>query len=471
MQRVGEAEFFARAEAARNQSGNASEIVSEGFSYFLRPELGFAGRSGGLLDPEVHAAIEAFFSRDWWTRAWVVQEGTTSVETRICCGNDVAMQGDVEFLVNILLRFACMAEYAHYQAHIVAWRLYTFRSRRKYGGVKMRFEEVLQFFRVHDATDPRDLVYAPLGLALDTKSHLFRIDYNLPCSHVYRDVANYFLDQEQNMDWLGSCGAISVGSRLVSADLPSWITDWSYVPFCETLPIYIIGTDGKTHSIYRASCTLHGQMSHIKVDLKQLTLHGVFVDTIDTLKETAAVPFHDTSAEDSWCPRDRDICYIPTGETEYEAFLRTLVADVEHGAYQVRKRGCSMRLPERSSVTESQIGYSLPNQHQIQSGFSIHSLLLRDPDPLTPLSNMKAATAGRRFARTKEHRYMCLVPQYAEVGDSICVFADCQVPLVVRRRTKETWVLVGESYVHGLMDGEVSELVNKEAKIEEIVLE
>ncbi|KAI3321986.1 HET-domain-containing protein [Xylariaceae sp. AK1471] len=47
-----------------------------------------------------------------------------------------------------------------------------------------------------------------------------------------------------------------------------------------------------------------------------------------------------------------------------------------------------------------------------------------------------------------------LAPQKAQVGDQVCILYGCSVPVVVRKLLRGGWVLIGEAYVHGKMDGE-----------------
>jgi hypothetical protein len=49
--------------------------------------------------------------------------------------------------------------------------------------------------------------------------------------------------------------------------------------------------------------------------------------------------------------------------------------------------------------------------------------------------------------------YVALVPRLTKEGDWIAICQGGAMPLVIRR-DGEHWVLVGESYVHGLMSGE-----------------
>jgi len=60
----------------------------------------------------------------------------------------------------------------------------------------------------------------------------------------------------------------------------------------------------------------------------------------------------------------------------------------------------------------------------------------------------------RRLARGA-NGYLCLVPAAAEAGDRLILAKGGRVPLVLRRDGEsEYWRLVGEAYVHGIMDGE-----------------
>ena len=61
---------------------------------------------------------------------------------------------------------------------------------------------------------------------------------------------------------------------------------------------------------------------------------------------------------------------------------------------------------------------------------------------------------GRRFARTR-NGYMGIVPAATGLGDTVSVVACGAVPHVLRHIESDRYSLVGECYVHGIMDGEV----------------
>jgi hypothetical protein len=91
-----------------------------------------------------------------------------------------------------------------------------------------------------DATDPRDKIYALLGLAreplvandadaiypqLDVGEIFepFVIDYDMPVGQVYQNVVKYFINRDLNLDIVLFASGIR---NEKSSDLPSWTPDW-----------------------------------------------------------------------------------------------------------------------------------------------------------------------------------------------------------------------------------------------------
>ena len=66
---------------------------------------------------------------------------------------------------------------------------------------------------------------------------------------------------------------------------------------------------------------------------------------------------------------------------------------------------------------------------------------------------MSLACKGRRFFTTSTG-YMGLAPDIAQVEDKICLISGCCTPFVIRA-DGPNFCLVGECYVHGVMDGEL----------------
>lgn len=67
-------------------------------------------------------------------------------------------------------------------------------------------------------------------------------------------------------------------------------------------------------------------------------------------------------------------------------------------------------------------------------------------------SNTVRICRSRYFLIT-ERGYLGLGPMTLEVGDIVCVLLGGNLPFILRRQENDEYRLVGESYVHGLMDG------------------
>lgn len=78
------------------------------------------------------------------------------------------------------------------------------------------------------------------------------------------------------------------------------------------------------------------------------------------------------------------------------------------------------------------------------------------------------ASGSRRLAFTGQSGGF--VPDGTEPGDAVCILAGCTVPVVLRKRSWESdsgWVLIGECYIEGLMEGEFT----KEMEVKNEVVE
>lgn len=85
----------------------------------------------------------------------------------------------------------------------------------------------------------------------------------------------------------------------------------------------------------------------------------------------------------------------------------------------------------------------------------IHELS-RNGDPFKWSHEAVLFTRYRRFAVTHKG-YFVLGPDLLQEGDVVVVLRGGKVPFLLRRANNNPeggWVLVGECYVHGLMDGE-----------------
>jgi hypothetical protein len=78
-----------------------------------------------------------------------------------------------------------------------------------------------------------------------------------------------------------------------------------------------------------------------------------------------------------------------------------------------------------------------------------------DEDEKTQMAWILSASLmmNRRRLFTGSRNVPGLAPWDAEAGDKICVLLGCRFPVVLRREGDQ-YVLIGEAYVEGMMDGQ-----------------
>jgi hypothetical protein len=88
-----------------------------------------------------------------------------------------------------------------------------------------------------------------------------------------------------------------------------------------------------------------------------------------------------------------------------------------------------------------------------------------DNEPyLRPYSDAAVWRCVKRSFIVTEKGYMGLGPSRTQSGDVVCVLRGGNVPFILRESQDRYYMFVGESYVHGIMDGSFV----REAKMEDM---
>lgn len=393
----------------------------------------FSGEPGSNND-RAFEGLRELCSRQWWTRAWVVQESMANLQcTNLCCGNRMIAWETIQLALS-LVRYTqyhrqkgTAGNFFHGNHCSLAWiRIW------KQGDHMIRLLDVLDILRSFDCEDPRDRVYASLGLATDSLQSRLTPDYTRSCSDIYQDVVATLLSssEEHALDFLGYINMPSDGSL----SLPSWVPDWTintgHCPF----PKYLEPWGFKTDRVYNASGSIAAQAYIFN---NRLHLQGATVDTITLLTDVAtSAHSYDFTVEERWRPTSPKQDYI-SGGTLLEAYQHTLRADVKSQASGDRciiLRGGSVDWVELS-INEQRLN--------LEEGERLHWVR----------ADIKNATSRRRLIETSQG-YIGLGPEYCQVGDQVCVLYGGQVLYILRECGSHEFKFVGECYLHGMMDGE-----------------
>ena len=94
------------------------------------------------------------------------------------------------------------------------------RDHRERDGSNLSLIDCLLLFRNSKTADPRDKVYAFMGLADPTDIAGLKVDYSVSWQEVYRRACEQIISSSRSLDVLISCGSATAG-------LPTWVPNWS----------------------------------------------------------------------------------------------------------------------------------------------------------------------------------------------------------------------------------------------------
>jgi hypothetical protein len=422
-------------------------------------------------------ALSMLLNRPWFNRVWVIQEVSVGRNPLLICGGRAVKWDSIAYMALML------------SAHDVLFRVYEDDVNRlqllPQGLINLgtmyearcvqqeqeseMLQEILLGLYHFDATVSHDKIYALLGLAVDAADAELQPDYGASIEDVYTKTARYLLLRDPSILILHMAG---IGRQRNLTKMPSWVPDWS------RSKAMCFGSMVRTAGYRAASDTLPRVRPTSTLDT--ILFGGVIVDTIEEVghararaasegNEEADAEFRRTSS--TWLHEAEALArsLSPNSKQEfwksapyprlsqsqgslYEAFWRTLIANMCLGVEgHTLKPG-----PVPPSVGAYYTSYR-------------RNILLLDggPSSADPVESTRGllyhkahinATEGRRFFNTKGG-FIGLGNEGVKLGDEVAILAGGVTPFILRRdmttaARRDHFSLVGEAYIHGLMDGE-----------------
>ena len=322
--------------------------------------------------------------------------------------------------------------------------------------------------RSRKCRNPRDKVYALLGICNDVRMGDITIDYSFSVANVYCEAATFIFRKERSLKLLSACQ--SYGS---SVELPSWVPDWTIdARFRPTGAMINWESRGGGEDVRRTFNAAGSRSARVNIsdDMRVMTAQGLVCATISFLgTEIGNDAEFDNTPESherifplfhTWWSLAKECTTEVTtqGERRIDAFWRTIITDM----------GSSRR-----KATPELEG----NQFRYWMGKTNYSAF--EPEDLVVpagahqwmefATSFQGGTNNRRFFITREG-HMGLGPRNIEPGDVVCILLGAQVPFVLRA-VNDHYVLLGECYCHGIMDGEaVRQADGGESVLRDIVI-
>ena len=429
--------------------------------------------------------LKALLSRPWFGRMWVLQELWAASSATIVCGNKSIPWQDVSDLIDrMTYRGLLWGMFGSSESSLLACRrLADLKSIREGspGGGSCAYT-ALYVSRDFDATDPRDKIYASPGLS-KYHDYCFHPDYSTDIRTLYLATARVCLfagDSKVSANPSIMCSKHSGMRFLCEAErsentynLPSWVPDWRVRSYPNL-------QQNSSETCYSAAGMSKTRIT-LTEDPHKISLAGKIGDAVYLLSSIAPLA-DDGSPNLALCfPNDQrdglfqkvpQSCWINEASlmaarchryrdnaSRDAAFGTTIIGNnavydsyfhghtnIEYALYYWHFRQLLSKLCPNGVVNGASIQQLYVILHQHIDGYQHIDFLYQ------------TVAQGRRFFTTLGG-YMGIGPPGMRSGDLVCVFLGGNIPWIIRQDGHE-YSLVGECYVHGIMDGEFIQTEN-----------
>ena len=275
--------------------------------------------------------IKEMFQRPYWRRTWIYQEATLTATTPFFCGDEHFTMTFVSATVYMAHHFAEYSQFPEGFRSIARSAPFSMAGFRTDGVIRYgdTLLELLEYLRSTECSEPRDKVYAILGMAVDASPRSIVPDYSKSLVDVYIDVAKFSLSQADH--GLRFLGHVTHPARHWAApsrvpNFPSWVPDFrihsGLNPFCTEL--------ADSEWAYKA-CGVK-KTHHAVIDGLHLIVKGQNIDEIVSVNAIWEHDVFSTAEVQVWTPENPDALYVPSHQTRDEAFRTTVFADMNVSA-------------------------------------------------------------------------------------------------------------------------------------------
>jgi Heterokaryon incompatibility protein (HET) len=487
----------------------ASDFAKVSWAYSQRP----MGSSTFEQMDIRFGALARLLLNDWFYRIWILQEIIFSTQIHIRAGGvwidwelfstvmKLFSDPQTQLLVGrgmLLLRMKKQRNYLR-KVFLLAHARDVELSRRRTGQQRPKLCHLITNLWKAEATNSLDMIYGLLNLCQDGGDPVFAPKYDTSPETLYLNYAHICLQRGELQETLYVAG---IGYKR-SLGIPSWVPDWAPLPMVAPL----------RDKRYNASRNTKRDFRLVSSDVLAVTGTVIYQIVQITSRSFSSANFcrmqtHMTTMEECGreieaqnmagaLPRDYEGGLLHGVQFSKEAFWRILIGDAAAAPVQTQRRNTAAELGLSTYSFELRCERPAPSEFGklydaecelrarryprlrpkdyidedvltgLKKSSGDYSLLQAEPSLLLQNDNrftdaFGSASSGRKFAITEhtvtKQKRMALVPPETKEKDLICVMYGLEVPFVLRRLNKPTtgncFQLVGECYVHGIMDGE-----------------
>ncbi|KAF1922698.1 HET-domain-containing protein [Didymella exigua CBS 183.55] len=398
-------------------------------------------------------AVRSLLMRSWWTRIWTAQEW-------ILAGSTTFQSGQYTLGGDVLIR--CLEHYRYHAKstdccgmHLTSDILFRLGDslqplfaldavRQSYS--HQDFSSSLGYLRMRQAADPRDKVYGVLALAASQYAGLLRADYSAAVEQVYEQLAIALIDRTKRLDIFSHI----VPNQPQRLSVASWAPDWTVDMGKE----YSSDWTERFRMIEKYDACGTCDVAEYRAVSSVLHIKGLVVDTIAALGIRRLGSYKKTRAYRNQLldemfkmaePIDTGYYHRYHGQrqTKKEAFWLTVCGGYEDMTQERTQVISEPHMDDFEMFEKWEAWFRGP-----RISYQTHDHRLR-----SVTDSIAAVSKGRTFCRTAAQGLLGWVPKNSVTGDVVAVLTGGTMPIVLRPHDGYCTV-VGDAYVHGIMDGE-----------------
>ncbi|CAG9939982.1 unnamed protein product [Clonostachys rosea f. rosea IK726] len=435
------------------------------------------------------APLVSFFQNAWFRRAWIVQEVSLAKgRAWLHCGETIIWWPDVAQAILFMLHSGINALATLSQSISEFLTCYRLASLARITAMLMNPSEaddgafdllwILYANMGSLATNPLDKIYAFLSLA--KKDNLVIPDYQLSAAKCYQQVSEICMEVYPTLPIFVAAG-LRPPHPTQTPDLPSWVVDWNYEEpdNLDNIIYYHEICKSGAEGDYNAGLTNLYSPSY-KVNGNILSLEGFLLDqvtefTIPTMGIHESFTLGHLSLEQKgvlatarWHEvakmfgQSLDGTYHFTGESFSDALGSTLYRgdvpedfrpNLHRGFKDVFKIARLYSVIKNSPLGSTKLGLS--------AALKIARLLymfMLDSKSMTSVFTSTFGMAHKSLFKTKTGLVGVVWSTQVQAGDYIALIKGGMVPLMLRPCGDGRFNLVGNTYLHGAMKGEMFDI-------------
>ena len=466
--------------------GTVQDSIEEG-----ETEVWTRAEQQGLIILEAWDAVARLLERPWWTRLWIVQEVALARKTRVACGDLEVSWADLLAIPYFTVALDSNTVWNPRSAQLAKSRLgdvtpctsiliYCENMVDLPSGMLSKFELLSALLQLapRGCSDARDKVFGCLGMV--RSEGMINVDYKQSTAQVYTSCARALAELKEEgvpevymqlkIFQLSGVGHLRRATGQLSS-LPSWVPDWTAFENGHMPKTLWDHWSNKLRISVQLDFTSSGQAMKVQ---------AFVLDQVKRVEPGTILPWNAKTLSDgpTMCPTGRS--------SRLHAFFRALMSFDFSGGFRTSEVFSAMagilyhwfekrcefaeEGTRNASLKELYDACDAPPSWNIGTffPFSLGSLDIQSWDVefsfvdflrkfSTDSQRQAAESTSKKSWFSTAEGYLGLGPEGTKEGDLLFVTPGVHVPCLLRGEPRNC-VLVGEAYVHGLMEGEISEL-------------